>query len=47
MQFSIVDNLPNTFARDILHFVNEIKSLEDSIVTVDGEKIDISNELFG
>tara|TARA_R110000751_G_scaffold93142_1_gene181941 strand:+ start:2476 stop:3225 length:750 start_codon:yes stop_codon:yes gene_type:complete len=43
----IVDNLPNTFARDILHFVNEIKSLEDSIVTVDGEKIDISNELFG
>lgn len=43
----IIENFPNSFARNILNFVNEIRSLEDSIVTIDGEKIDISNELFG
>jgi hypothetical protein len=45
-KLEFVEELPGTFVKHIFKFIENIKNLENTISTVDGVKVDISNELF-
>ena len=45
-KLEVIENLPGTFVKKIFDFIQKIKELENELTTIDGIKLDISNDLF-
>ena len=45
-KLDIVENLPGNFVKKILKFIEKIKGIENELTTIDGVKVEASNELF-
>jgi hypothetical protein len=45
-KLEFVEELPGTFVKHIFKFIEDIKNLENAISTVNGVKVDVTNELF-
>ena len=45
-KLEIVEQLPGNFVKKIFKYIQDIKDVENELTTIDGIKIDASNELF-
>ena len=45
-KLEIIEQLPGSFVKKILAYIQSIKQIESDLVTVDGVVVDVSNELF-
>jgi len=45
-KLEIVESLPGNFVKKILKYIEKIKNIENELTTVDGIKVEASNELF-
>lgn len=45
-KIEIIEALPGNFVKLVMNFIEEIKNVENELTTVDGVKLDITNQLF-
>ena len=45
-KLEVVENLPGNFVKKIMKFIQDVKDVENIITTVNGVKVDVSNDLF-
>ena len=45
-KIQLIEALPGNFVKLIMKFIEEVKKVETEVTTVDGVKLDVSNQLF-
>ena len=45
-RLEVVENLPGNFIKKIMKYIQDVKNVETDVTTVNGVKVDVSNDLF-
>jgi hypothetical protein len=45
-RLEVVENLPGNFIKKIMKYIQDVKKVENDVTTVNGVKVDVSNDLF-
>lgn len=45
-RLEVVENIPGNFIKKIMKYIQDVKKVENDITTVNGVKVDVSNDLF-